>query len=178
MSKLRWIAIPALVTVVGLTAAGCAGGGDSASSRASEPGIVLGAGATPSAGGTAVPPPSGSTSPSASIPADAGGSPPGTVIDPAADLDIDDQRGDGTRVVIESLSTSVAGVTLVIVDARGRTVASVPVTPGVQPVTIALDVPLSRSQELRGELRAPDGSGILVDDEGEAVEEDFDYVIR
>lgn len=163
----RAIGTAAAVGLLGLMAAGCGGGGNSGPAASHDPGIVLGAEEL-----------SGSRSPAPSIGSDAGAASSGSVIDPVADLDIDDQRGDGSRVIVESLSTSLPGVVLVLVDTRGRTVASVPVTPGVQPVTVTLDVPLSRSQELRGVLQAPEGSGILVDDEGERVEEDFDYVIR
>ena len=150
-----------------LSVAACAGSVSSSQESTREPGIVLGSGAgmsTPSA-------PPGDTS------ADPGTSAP-SLVDPRADLDIDDQRGDGTRIVVESLSTSLQGVTLVVLDEKGRVVAKVPVTPGVQPVSIALDSPLSRSQELQGMLMAGDGNGILVDGDGDAIEEDFDYLIR
>lgn len=162
MPGLRGAGIAALAALV---TAGCAGGDTSGASAASDPGITLA-----TAGPAPAPSPSSEEPTTHPTPAGA--------IDPRADLDIDDQRGDGTRVVIESLSTSMADVSLVILDDDGTTIASIPVTPGVQPVSITLTSPLSRSQELRGMLEAPGGTGILVDDEGEAVEEDFDYVIK
>ena len=158
------IGLGAAVALIGLMTSGC--GSDSESAASAAPGIVLGGSAA-------------SSPPAPPIQADAAGTSSEPVIDPLADLDIDDQRGDGTQVIVESLSTSLpGGVTLVILDGKGRTIAEVPVTPGVQPVTVLLDSTLTRSQELQGMLMAPGGGGILVDNEGEAVEEDFDYVIR
>jgi hypothetical protein len=151
--------------LVSITA--CASGASAIPGDPQEPGIVLGSGPVMNAPSTSP----GNTSAIS-------GTDDRPVIDPRADLDIDDQRGDGTRVIVESLSTSLQGVVLVILDQKGQVVAEVPVTPGVQPVSIAVEPPLTRSQELRGNLLAPDGGGILVDGDGEAVEEDFDYLIR
>ena len=150
-----------------LLVTGCAGGISSGQQSTQESGIVLGSGTTLDTPGA-----------SPGNPSTTSRGPGPSAADPLADLDIDDQRGDGTRVVVESLSASRQGVMLVLLDEKGRTVAEIPVTPGVQPVTIPLDPPLARSQELRGMLMAADGSGILVDSDGEAVEEDFDYLIR
>lgn len=155
------------IALVGVLTAGC-GSGTATDTASTASGIVLGTvpGTMPDA------PAEQPTTPPASPTLGQAG-----VIDPTADLDIDDQRGDGSQVVIESLATSLTGVTLVITDRKGRTVGTATVTPGVQPVTVELQVPLARSQELRGALMAPGEAGMLVDDEGEAVEEDFDYVI-
>lgn len=156
--------------VAGIGASACAAGSassDGSSADPGDPGIVLDAGRPTSPGAGASATATGAT-----------GVEVARTVDPRADLDIDDQRGDGTRVVVESLTTGLEGVTLVLLDAQGQKIATLPVTIGVQPVTVELDEPLQRSQELRGVLEAPDGGGILVDDEGEAVEEDFDYVIR
>lgn len=136
--------------------------------------------------GTQEAPEAGITLPAAPAPDASGGPTNGVsqtletkgVVDPLADLDIDDQRGDGTSVVVESLTTGLPGVELVLVDGQGRTLVTMPVKPGVQPVTVELRVRLERSQEVRGMLMSSDGSGILIDDDGETVEEDFDYVIR
>ena len=153
--------------------------------------LTLGAVLTTACSGTASPgaqaaPEAGITLPAAPAPDTSSGSTSGVSqtlegkgqVDPLADLDIDDQRGDGTSVVVESLTTGLLGVELVLVDEQGQTLVTMPVKPGVQPVTVELWIRLERSQEVRGMLMAPDGSGILIDDDGEAVEEDFDYVIR
>ena len=155
------------VALAGVMTAGC-GSGTAADAGSAGPGIVLSATPGPvTPEGTVTQEPGTVT----------GGGPRGTV-DPLAELDIDDQRGEGSQVVIESLATGLTGVTLVLLDSKGTTVATLPVPPGVQPVAVELDTRLTTTQELRGVLMAPDGAGMLMDDEGEAVEEDFDYVIR
>ena len=168
MGALPSIALGA-IALVSLLTAGCGSGAPSDLGSTSAPGIMLST-------GPVSPAPDGSSTQQPRMGADSAG-PQGTV-DPTADLDIDDQRGDGSQVIVESLATSLTGVTLVLLDSKGKTVAAIPVAPGVQPVAVELDVTLVRSQELRGVLMAPDGAGMLVDDEGEVVEEDFDYVIR
>ncbi len=168
MDRHSWARLGSTMTACGfliLPVTACAGA-SSGQESAREPGIVLGS----AVGNT----PSATPGDASAVPGMSGGS----IVDPRADLDIDDQRGDGSRVIVESLSASLQGVTLVLLDEKGRAVAEVPVSPGVQPVSIALDPPLNRSQELRGILTAPDGGGILMDGDGEAVEEDFDYLIQ
>jgi hypothetical protein len=99
-----------------------------------------------------------------------------------AEIDIDDQSGDGTYIVIESLRVSRVSF-LVILDSTGSRLAVSEVSPQSQPVSIELDVRLSRSQELLAKLYVDDGDGIfnseldkaLLDDENESAEEDFDY---
>lgn len=169
MDRRSWAGLGSTLAMCGslmLSVTACAGGASSHSEATSEPGIVLGSGAE---GNT----PRATPGDASTVPGVSGAS----VVDPRANLDIDDQRGDGTRVVIESLFASLQGVTLVLLDEKGQAVAEVPVTPGIQPVSIGLDPRLNRSQELRGLLMAPNGRGILVDGDGEAVEEDFDYLI-
>lgn len=107
------------------------------------------------------------------------------VTDARADLDIDDQAGDGSTVVIESVDTNLQAVHIVIETRDGQVLGSDLRTAGLQPVTMRLDQVVPESMELVGRMLADDGDGILeigidrtvVDDEGEQVAEDFDYVL-
>ncbi len=99
-----------------------------------------------------------------------------------AEIDIDDQSGNGSFIVIESLRVSRVSF-LVIFDSTGSAIAVSEVSPQSQPVSIELDIKLSRSQELLAKLYVDDGDGIfnidldkpLFDDDNESAEEDFDY---
>jgi len=107
------------------------------------------------------------------------------VTDASADLDIDDQAGDGLTVIIESVDTDLQAVHIVIETRDGQVLGSDLRTAGLQPVTMRLDQEVPESMELVGRMLADDGDGILeigidrlvVDDEGEQVTEDFDYVL-
>jgi hypothetical protein len=113
-----------------------------------------------------------------------GGDEPSSVTDPLADLDIDDQVGDGRSVVIEAVDTDLRAVHIVIETRDGQILGSDLRTAGLQPVTLRLDQVVSEPTELVGRMLADDGDGILevgvdrpvIDDEGEQVAEDFDYV--
>lgn len=106
--------------------------------------------------------------------------------DPKADIDVDDQSGDGGEVTIESVTTSIPKGFVVITDENGRILGVSEVTPGIQPVTIRLDNPVPSTQELVASLRQDDGDGrldvetdeLVFDDENEVVLEDFDYLVR
>jgi hypothetical protein len=106
------------------------------------------------------------------------------VTDPRADLDIDDQVGDGFSVVIEAVDTDLPAVHIAIETADGVLLGSDLRTEGLQPVTVRLDQPVPGPMELVGRMLSDDGDGILelgvdrpvIDDEGEQVAEDFDYV--
>lgn len=101
------------------------------------------------------------------------------------DLDIDDQRGDGTFVTIESVSSPNQDVFVVITDRSGQVLGSGRSTPDRQLVTVELDSRVIQSQELYGSLYLDNGDGIfssdtdqqLFDDGNELVEEDFDYLV-
>ena len=101
------------------------------------------------------------------------------------EIDIDDQSGDGKTVVIESLEVSRVSF-LVIFDREGSVLAAAEVSPQSQPVSITLDKSLSFSQELLARLYKDDGDGVfdinldmvLVDDENEIAEEDFEYRLQ
>ena len=106
------------------------------------------------------------------------------VTDLLADLDIDDQVGNGRSVVIEAVDTDLPAVHIVIETRDGLVLGSDMRTAGLQPVTLRLNEPVPEPMELVGRMLADDGDGILelgadrpvIDDEGEQVAEDFDYV--
>lgn len=106
------------------------------------------------------------------------------VTDLLADLDIDDQVGDGRSVVIESVDTDLPVVHIVIETRDGQVLGSDLRTAGLQPVTLRLDQPVPGPAKLVGRMLADDGDGILeigadrpvIDEEGEQVAENFDYV--
>lgn len=108
-----------------------------------------------------------------------------SVTDASADLDIDDQAGDGRTVIIESVDTDLQAVHIVIETQDGQVLGSDLRTAGLQPVTMRLNQMVPESMELVGQMLADDGDGILeigidgpvIDDEGEQVAEDFDYVL-
>lgn len=101
------------------------------------------------------------------------------------DLDIDDQRGDGTFLTIESVNSPDQDVFVVITDRPGQVLGSGRSTPDRQLVSVELDTRVSQSQELYGSLYLDNGDGIfssstdqqLFDDDNELVEEDFDYLV-
>lgn len=100
-----------------------------------------------------------------------------------AEIDIEDQSGDGVMVQIEEIRISRSSSFLVIYDNSGLVLASALVTPQSQPVTIKLEVPITKSQELEAVLYLDDGDGFfdlnrdfpILDDDSELVHEDFDY---
>lgn len=100
-----------------------------------------------------------------------------------AEIDIDDQSGDGTMVQIDEISISGSNSFLVIYNNQGLVLSSALVTPQSQPVTVKLQVPITNSQELEAVLYLDDGDGVfdlrkdrpILDYEGELVHEDFDY---
>ena len=112
------------------------------------------------------------------------GAEPPPVTDPRADLDIDDQVGDGLTVVMEAVDTDLTVVHIAIETADGVLLGSDLRTEGLQPVTVRLDQPVPGPMELVGRMLSDDGDGILelgvdrpvIDEEGEQVAEDFDYV--
>ncbi len=72
---------------------------------------------------------------------------------------------------------------VVITDEAGTVLGWDIASPGVQLVSVRLSSPIPASAELLGTLVRDDGDGVLdlatdlpvIDDEGEPVEEDFDY---
>jgi hypothetical protein len=166
-TRLGWLAGP----VAAVALAGCASAVDVAPKGADVEPIVVTL-------------PTGEPSASPSAVSVTGGDEPSSVTDPLADLDIDDQVGDGRNVVIESVDTDLPAVHIVIETREGLVLGSDLRTAGLQPVTLRLDQPVPEPTELVGRMLADDGDGILeigadrpvIDDEGEQVAEDFDYV--
>jgi hypothetical protein len=114
-------------------------------------------------------------------------SPPGALItDPIADLEIEDQVGNGREIVISAITMSRGAGVVVIRDLAGTTLGVADVSPATTPVTIRLDRPVTATQELTATLYADNGNGrfnpnkdlVMVDDEGEPLAEDFDYVVN
>ena len=111
--------------------------------------------------------------------------PPPFARDRFAEIDIEDQAGDGRSVSIDEIEISGGNSFLVIYDSTGLVLASALVTAQSQPVKIKLDYPLESSQELEAALYLDDGDGEfslandypILDDEDELVHEDFYYRI-
>ena len=105
------------------------------------------------------------------------------VVDASAEIEIEDQRGDGRSVEIEEIRVGRDGTFLVIYDRTGLVLTSTPVSPQSQPVNVELEVLVESSQELEAALYLDNGDGEfslvtdspLVDDEGEIIHEDFYY---
>ena len=165
-TRWAWLAVPLAAAAL----AGCASVADVAPEGADLEPIVV---TFPSSGVT--------PSPSAGSVTDGESS---SVTDPLADLDIDDQVGNGRSVVIEAVDTDLPAVYIVIETRDGLVLGSDMRTAGLQPVTLRLNEPVPEPMELVGRMLADDGDGILelgadrpvIDDEGEQVAEDFDYV--
>lgn len=100
-----------------------------------------------------------------------------------AEIEIDDQSGDGTTIRIDEIHVSGAASHLVIYDNTGMVLGSALVTPQSQPVNLKLQIPVTNSQELEAVLYLDDGDGDfdlvadtpILDDERELVHEDFYY---
>lgn len=107
------------------------------------------------------------------------------VSDSFAELELEDQSGQGDRVQVEEVRLSLGSGLLVISDLSGNYLGSAIVTPDSQPVAVQLDNKINISQELIGTLYFDDGDGVfsaesdfqIRDDEGEIVREDFDYQV-
>lgn len=107
--------------------------------------------------------------------------------DPIADLEVEDQSGDGREVTIESVVTGRDRALLVISSVDGEVLGVKQVSPRSQPVSVQLLKPVTTSQELIASLyldNSNDGffdsarDAPLVDEDGEPVREDFDYVVQ
>lgn len=145
-----------------LTVAACSNGTDPASDQTSAPSdaIVL---------------------PEATNPA-----PTNPAADSIADLEVEDQTGNGTEVTVTSVLLGRGPAWLVISDLGGNVLGTKQVSPRTQPVTVPLQPPVTVSQELIATLHLDDGDGRfdpqldtpMVDEESETVSEDFDYIVQ
>lgn len=108
------------------------------------------------------------------------------VSDSFAELEIEDQAGQGQRVEIEEVRLSLGLGFLVITTKDGTILGYATATPDSQPVSVNLTSRIFSSQELIGILFLDNGDGEfstetdvrIRDDEGEIIEEDFDYTYR
>lgn len=115
-------------------------------------------------------------------------SPPPTnpASDSIADLEVEDQMGNGSEVTVTSVMLGRGPAWLVITDLGGNVLGTKQVSPRTQPVTVPLQPPVTVSQELIATLYLDDGDGRfdadrdtpMVDEEAEIVSEDFDYVVQ
>lgn len=102
-----------------------------------------------------------------------------------AELEIEDQSGDGSSVQIQEVETSLQTGLLVIFDKSGAYLGAAKVSSTVQPVSIELENPINSSQELIGQLFADNGNGVYdsmdlevieaYEEEREIIYEDFEY---
>ena len=105
--------------------------------------------------------------------------------DQSAEIDIEDQSGDGTTLEIDEIKVGRGDAFLVIYNASGLALAEVLVTPQSQPVTIRLTQALEKSQPLQAALYLDNGDGIfeldsdlpILGEEGKLVHADFDYTV-
>lgn len=135
------------------------------------------AGTTVPAGEEAIELPVGTSAPTASTP---------SATDPVADLEVDDQAGDGTEVAVTSVLLSREPALLVITDMTGQVLGVKQVSTRSQPTQVRLQTPVTVSQELDAALYLDNGNATfnpakdvpMLDEENEPVSEDFDYVVQ
>lgn len=132
---------------------------------------------------------SGTPSPAPTASAQTGGAAPvvAVVRDDDAEVDVDDQRGDGTTVLVREVRLPTTDGHVVVIDPRSRAVlGSAPVRAGTtRAVTIDLTTPVQAGGELVALLYADDGDGRfdpttdagVVDDDGDAVDEEFEFTV-
>jgi hypothetical protein len=109
---------------------------------------------------------------------------PASVEDPGAELDVDDQRGDGRSVVVAE-ATLARGSGWVVVRAHsGEVLGAAPVRRGARLLRVVLDRPAT-SGVLLVELRRDDedgrfepGQDPLVTEDGEPQRETLRYVLE
>jgi hypothetical protein len=154
-------ATPIIIGIAGLAVAACGGSAPSA-----EAGITL-----PAAPVTVVTPtPSGTASSDRPL----------TVRDPNADLEVEDQVGDGRTVLVDEVEASVPGF-VAVWTLDGSLLGSAPVRPDTVLIRVRLDADAG-NRELRAVLYRDDGDGRfdpatdpIVTESGERVQETFEY---
>lgn len=110
---------------------------------------------------------------------------PEFALDRNAEIEIEDQSGDGSSVMIDEIHISGGNSFLVIYDTTGLVRSSTLVTAQSQPVVVRFEVPIESSQELEAALYLDNGDGQfsltddspLLDYERELVHEDFYYTV-
>jgi predicted secreted protein len=106
--------------------------------------------------------------------------------DPEAEIEIEDQVGDGLTLSIHEVDIARGNAFLVVYNDANLVVAKAFVTPQSQPVTISFDVPMTSTQNLQAALYLDDGDGLfdlgkdlpIIGEEGQLVHIDFKYRIR
>jgi hypothetical protein len=116
----------------------------------------------------------------------------GRTVDTDADVEVEDQQGDGRSVRIERAVVGRGSGHVAIFATDGTLLGSAEVTRTVSPVTVRLDTPITASGEFVAVLFADDGDGVLdlavdepvndggddADDRLELEDEDFTYVLQ
>ena len=104
-----------------------------------------------------------------------------------AELEIEDQVGDGTIVAIDEVSTSLASALIVISNRSGSVLGVGKASANSTPVSIVLSTPVTTSQELYAQLFSDNGNGgydssdlVVFEslEDREPIIEDFEYVVR
>jgi hypothetical protein len=173
------------IALAAVTLTAC-GDDDQAAQVASLGEVTVPAASAPPAATSGSSPTAGApVSPSAPTTMPPGAAAGGTVVDALAELEVEDQRGDGTGVRVSFARLSSGAGHVAITTRDGQLLGSAPVTQGAQPVTIPLSPRVTASGELLAVLHGDDGDGrfdattdpVVVDDDGEREAEDFDYVL-
>lgn len=107
----------------------------------------------------------------------------GTFSDAFAELEMEDQSGDGTQVSIEEVRIAFELGFIGVFDLEGNLLGFAKVTDQSQPVAVKLEKAISSSTKLLAKLYADNGDGTfdpsndlpVLDDDRELVIEDFDY---
>lgn len=107
----------------------------------------------------------------------------GSFNDTFAELELEDQYGDGTRIAIEEVRISFELGYVGVFDLEGYLLGFAKVTNQSQPVAINLEKALSSSTKLLAKLYADNGDRTfdpstdlpVLDDDREIIIEDFDY---
>lgn len=149
------------IIVTSLTLSGCA---QTVNSTVDLPNIDLGSTGTP-------------------IPSESPTFATGTFSDAFAELEMEDQSGDGTRVSIEEVRIAFQLGFIGVFDLEGNLLGFAKVTDQSQPVSVKLDKAINSSTTLLAKLYADNGDGTfdpsadlpVLDDDREMVIEDFDY---
>lgn len=127
-----------------------------------------------------------SPSPSSAQPSNTDPESNSPVSDSFAELDFDDQTGEGQLIEVEEVRLSLGLGFVVITDQEGDVLGYATATPDSQPVSVSLSDRVASSQELIGILFLDNGDGEfsiqsdsrIRDGEGELIEEDFYYTYK
>ena len=114
---------------------------------------------------------------------DSDSTPSAAVFDKNAEIEIEDQSGNGKTVVISEFEAGIDNLWLVISTESGTIVGATLTTSQSKPVTVSLQRPITKSQELVARLYLDDGDGVLelsqdapvYEEPGDLIDEDFEY---